>query len=221
MNNSHQDGDFTITISGPASISPSIRRDGEFTITISGPTSSPALSLGSDVTPAARSGGGSASRPALAGGGSRPTSTVGGRHIVMDWSNISISAMNHADGRGKPNKDVRINIPKLNRLLEAGCPIRTRYVAGSIPSRGKVPSYWAEFHKLGYVTKWLSRDHQTGAEKGVDSSLHAVGQQIILDKLQKSNRSLSTETLILLMAMLILATVAFLGLRNQLQTQVS
>jgi hypothetical protein len=210
---SHEEDGFTVTISGPvaAPITASVpipsaaggstistHQDGEFTVTISGPTS-PALSFGGDVTTADLSRGRYVSRLSLAGGGSasRPALTRGERHIVMDWSNISISAMNHCGGRGVSNKDLRINIPNLTRLLEAGCPVRTRYIAGSIPNKGKVPSYGEEFKKLGYTAEWLSRDQRTGTEKGVDSCLHAVGQQIVLDKLQKSGITQSTETLVL------------------------
>jgi len=236
-----EEGYFTVTITGPAPIAapepiaadipPSTGQWNEFTITISGGTPSPALSLGSDVTPAAKpalaggghaprpasaggghaprpalargghasrpvlAGGGSASRPALAGGGS---ALAGGeRHIVFDWSNISIGAMNHCGGRGASNKDVRIDICQTTELLAAGRPVGTCYVAGSIPSKGKIPPYGAEFQKLGYTAEWLIRDDRTGEERGVDSCLHAVAGQIALDKFNNSGTTRSTETLVL------------------------
>ena len=189
---SHEEDGFTVTISRPALVvapTPSLTyQDDGFIVTISGHKSSSALSLGGDVTQVAPSRGRHASRPALAGGE---------RHILIDFSNISISAMNHCGGRSVSNNNVRINIRQLTKLLADGRSVGTRYVAGSIPSRGKVPSYGAEFKQIGYIAEWLSRDHRTGTEKGVDSCLHAVGQQIVLDKLQKSGSTQSTETLVL------------------------
>ena len=193
--------EFNVTISGGSPVAapapvPITGQFDEFTVTISGGTSSPASSLGGDVTPAARSRGRHASRPALAGGGHapRPALVRGDRHIVIDWSNISISAMNNFGGRGVPNSNVRINISELTSLLADQRSVGICHVAGSIPSKGKVPSYGAEFQKLGYTAEWLAR---SGAEKGVDSCLHAVGQQIVLDKLEKSGCTHSTETLVL------------------------
>jgi hypothetical protein len=103
------------------------------------------------------------------------------RHILLDFSNVYIKPRNDKYYNTVNKNSIKINIPELNNLLHGNERLGTRLVACS-SANSKPPSYCSQFKQLGYRVNVCPRDRETGKEIGVDTSIHAVGLQLVIDR---------------------------------------
>jgi hypothetical protein len=102
------------------------------------------------------------------------------RHIILDNSNVFISAQSFAMINNRPDPTIRIRANILASILNPSSKNGLRVVAGSKPPvRGKI---WQHWESCGYQVKVCSRDIDTGAEDLVDDFLHAQAMRIVLNR---------------------------------------